>query len=143
MDERVDTMLDEALMKHLEELNKATPGSEDARRIVDDFVELQKLALDKQKAVMDSEKQDADRDLAREKAEAEVEAKEEERKMLRKQNIIQAAIQGGGVALTAIGTFLGIAYTNKHVGEVLKFEQDGYISSTVGKSLLGSIFRRK
>ena len=143
MDERVEAMLDEALMKHLEELNKATPGSEDARRIVDDFTELHKLALEKQRAVMEAEKQEADKTLAREKAEAEVAAKEEERKIARKQNIIQAVIQGGGVVLTAAGTFLGIAYTNKHVGEVLKFEQTGNIGSTVGRSLFGSIFRKK
>ena len=132
--EEIDLMLNEALQKQLEELNKAQPGSEDAQKIVDDFVQLQRLAIEKQKA---------DLDLAREKAEAEVAAKEEDRKIAKKQNIIQAVIQGAGVMLTAAGTFLGIAYTNKHVGEVLKFEQSGYVGSTVGKSLLGSIFRKK
>lgn len=142
MDE-IDNMLNEELERQLEELGKAQPGSEDARRIVDDFVALQKLSLEKQKMAIDAEKQDADRELTREKAEAEIKAKEEERKAVKKQNIVQAVIQGVGVAATAIGTFLGIAYTNKQISEVLKFEENGYISSTVGKSLLGSVFRKK
>ena len=141
--EEIDLMLNEALQKQLEELNKAQPGSEDAQKIVDDFVQLQRLALEKQKMEIEAEKQKADLDLAREKAEAEVAAKEEDHKIAKKQGILQAVIQGAGIMLTAAGTFLGIAYTNKHVGEVLKFEQSGYVGSTVGKSLLGSIFRKK
>lgn len=143
MEERVDKMLNEELMRQLEELSKADPGSDDARRIIDDFVELQKMAIEKQKMCMDADAKNADRELSREKAKAEEAAKAEERKNAKKQNIIQAAIQGVGVAVTAAGTFLTIAYTNKHVGEVLKFEKTGNIGSTVGKSLLGSIFRKK
>ena len=121
MEERVDKMLNEELMRQLEELSKANPGSDDARRIIDDFVELQKMAIEKQKMCMDADAKKADRELSREKAKAEEAAKAEERKNAKKQNIIQAAIQG----------------------EVLKFEKTGNIGSTVGKSLFGSIFRKK
>lgn len=142
MDE-IDIMLNEELKRQLDELGKAQPGSDDARRLIDDFVELQKQALEKQKMMMDAEKQDADRNLAREKAEAEIKAKEEERKIAKKQSIVQAVIQGVGVGATAIATFLGLAYTNKHVGEVLTFEKTGNIGSTVGRGLFGSMFRKK
>ena len=142
MDE-IDIMLNEELKRQLNELGKAQPGSDDARRLIDDFVELQKQALEKQKMMMDAEKQDADRNLAREKAEAEIKAKEEDRKLAKKQGIVQAVIQGVGVGATTIATFLGLAYTNKHVGEVLMFEKTGNIGSTVGRGLFGSMFRKK
>lgn len=143
MDERIDNLLNEELARQLEALQDCDPGSEEARKIVDDFVQLQKQALEKQKLIDDANNKEADRQQAQAKAEKDEAAKLEERKAEKRQTIIQAAIQGVGVAITGIGTFLTIAYTNKHFGEVMEFEKTGTISSSVGRGLLGTLFKRK
>ena len=122
MDERIDNLLNEELARQLEALQDCDPGSEEARKIVDDFVQLQKQALEKQKLIDDANNKEADRQQAQAKAEKDEAAKLEERKAEKRQTI---------------------AYTNKHFGEVMEFEKTGTISSSVGRGLLGTLFKRK
>lgn len=139
----LDRLLNEEMVRQLEELAKTNAGSEVAKDIVDDFVSLNKAALERQKLMIEADKNKADNDLEQEKLRAETEAREEKAKSEKKLQIIQSVIQGAGIVTTIAVSMMGNMFTSRWLREILHFEEHGTIASLGGRSIIGSIGRKK
>jgi hypothetical protein len=134
MDEKNLELIEEERIRLLEEYSKMTPGCEDAKDLLDDLDRLTKIAADQEKIIVEQEKNENDR-----------KAKKWDR-------IKDIALSiGGGFVKLAVGiggpvlvTIIGNKFLGIKVDDILKFEESGgYVSSTMGKALIGSIVRRK
>lgn len=134
----------------LEELGKCAYGSEDSKVLLQDLKDLSVVANEAEKAKTEAEKvkteaeaEAADRALAYEKSKQESEDKAKERRM----NLITAWIDAGAKIIIAGTTVVVCALNNESVRtalkEVLNYESGGeYITSMIGKSVIGGLFRK-
>lgn len=153
-------LLEEELKRQLEELKTFPVGSEGSKAILDDMLDLSKVASEWKKLEIEADKAKAELELAvrkhederaleaqkaeREQAkfEAEWKAKENEHREASKQRWTAAILQGVGFGVSIGLAAMSRRETRELLGTVLKFEESGnYVSSAAGKSLLGSIFR--
>ncbi len=135
----------------LEELSKCAYGSEDSKVLLQDLKDLSAIATEAEKAKIEAEKvkteaeaEAADRALAYEKSKQESEDKAKERRM----NLIQAVIDAGAKIVIAGTTVVVCALNNESIREALKevlnYESSGeYITSVIGRSVIGGLFKRK
>lgn len=135
----------------LEELGKCAYGSEDSKVLLQDLKDLSAIATEAEKAKIEAEKvkteaeaKAADRALAYEKSKQESEDKAKERRTSR----ITAWIDAGSKVIIAGTTVVVCVLNNESVRtalkEVLDYESGGeYITSMIGKSVIGGIFKRK
>lgn len=134
----------------LEELSRCAYGSEDSKVLLQDLKDLSAMANEAKKAKTEAEKvkteaeaKAADRALAYEKSKSESEDKAKERKV----SLITAWIDAGAKIVIAGTTVVVCVLNNESVREALKevlnYESSGeYITSMIGKSVIGSLFRR-
>ena len=139
------------LKRLLEELGKCTYGSEDSKVLLQDLKDLsvvaneaEKAKTEAKKAKTEAEAKAADRALAYEKSKQESEDKAKERRM----NLITALVDAGAKIVIAGTTVVICVLNNESVRtalkEVLDYESGGeYITSMIGKSVIGGLFRRK
>ena len=152
MDEQNLELIEQEQKRLLEEeLSKVAYGSEDSKRYLEDFKELSAMAnkanelrIEEIKIKSETEAKARSIELDYEKAKIESEDKAKERKT----NRITAWIDAGAKIIIA-GTTVAVCVLNnkfsgKALSEVLNYESAGeYISSMIGKSVVGGLFRRK
>ena len=152
MDEnsKTDELLEEQLNRHLEELGKNNVGCEEAKALIDDFVELNNMAVERKKL-----------EIEKKKVENEAEKIKADREMQKRNARIEHGIQIAGHILQVIGlgvTFKiavmnnqttretakeGIEATTKWLRGILRFEKTGSVASLGGKSVAANALRLK
>ena len=149
MDENLE-LIEAERKRLLEELSKTAYGSEDSKVLLTDLKDLSVVAneagkqkIEAERAKAEAEAKTADRALAYEKSKQESEDKAKERKT----NLICSWIDAGAKVIIAGTTIVVCALNNESVRtalkEVLNYESGGeYITSMIGKSVIGSLFRR-
>jgi len=140
---KIEKLLNEEMEKQLEQLAATSAGSETSKNIIDDFVQLHKVALERDKLRIEAEKVESDKELEQNKLTSENVYRDERNKTEKRIQIIQSVIQGVGVAATVVVTLMNNRWTSGWLRDVLKFEETGTIGSSVGRSLIGSIGRKK
>lgn len=146
-----EELLEEELKRQLNYLAQANVGSKEAAEIIDDIVALSKIHADQEKVKNEADKIQNDKDLeerkliqAENKADWEDYQRDLDRKEEKKARFWTNLLQGIGIGVTAAIAVLGHIFTNRQLREVLKFESTGeYVTSMAGKSLLGSLFRKR
>ena len=150
MDENLE-LIEAERKRLLEELGKCTYGSEDSKVLLQDLKDLSVVAneaerqkIEVEKAKAEAEAKSADRALAYEKSKQESEDKAQERKT----SLITAWIDAGAKIVIAGTTVVVCVLNNESVRtalkEVLNYESGGeYITSVVGRSVIGGLFKRK
>ena len=146
-----EELLEEEIKRHLNYLSTASVGSEASRQIIDDLVELSKIAAEQTKLSIESEKTQNDKELeaerlkqSEEKLALETTQKELDRDEEKKKRCWETVLQGVGIGTSIAIAVMGQIFTQKQLGTILKFEQTGeYVTSMAGKSLIGSLFRKK
>lgn len=140
---KIEELLNEEMAKQLEQLAATSAGSETSKNIIDDFVQLHKAALERDKLRIEAEKIEADKNLEQNKLTSENVFRDERNKSEKRIQIVQSIIQGVGVAATLVVTVMNNRWTSGWLRDVLTFEKTGNVSSSVGRSLIGSIGRKK
>lgn len=151
MDKTNNELLEAELKRQLNCLKDVEAGSQEAKAIVDDLLELSKIAAEQQKIELESTKLEGERKLnelklkqAEEQFALDQKAKELDRKEAKKKRVWDHILQGVGIGVPVLITVIGELAINRRLGQVLTFEQTGeYVASSAGKSLLNSAFRRK
>lgn len=144
-------LLEEEIQRQLNYLKSAPVGSEEAKAIIDDLVELSKISAEQTKLKLEAEKNQNEKDLNESKLKqaeeqhADEQAREEiSRKEEKKARVWDRVLQGVSIGVPIAVAVIGQVFTNKQLGVLLKFEQTGeYVTSSAGKSLIGSLFRKK
>lgn len=133
MNEQNLELIDQETKRLLEDdLSKVKYGSEDSEKYLQDLKELCTMANEAKKLQIEEEKI---------KADAEAKAKE------RRTNRITALIDAGAKILVGGAGIVVCVLSNKFTAdalkEVLNYESGGeYISSMIGKSVIGGLFRK-
>ena len=134
MDEisKVDELLNEAMEKQLEELGKSNVGCEESKAIIEDFVELQKAALERKKLRVEEKKV------------------ENERKNEKRKAFWLGLLQIGGIAVQGVGIFMTyksdlrmLRAKTAWLKGTLRYEKTGSISSLGGKTIASDTLRLK
>ena len=139
---KIEKLLNEEMEKQLEQLAATSAGSETSKNIIDDFVQLHKVALERDKLRIEAEKVESDKELEQNKLTSENVYRDERNKTEKRIQIIQCIVQGVGVAATVVVTLMNNRWTSGWLRDVLKFEETGTIGSSVGRSLIGSTGRK-
>lgn len=144
MDEQNLDLIERERRRLLEEdLSKTDYGSEDSKRYLEDLKELSAMANEAKKLEIEEMKAKSDAELKAKALEQEAEDKAKERKTNRIMSWIDA-----GAKIVVAGTAVVVCVLNNRfsggaLGEVLKYESGGeYISSMIGKSVIGGLFRK-
>ena len=151
MDEQNLELIEQEAKRLLEEdLSKCAYGSEDSKAYLQDLKELsamaneaKKLEIEAMKVKAEAEAKEKALQLEHEKSLQESDDKAKERK----NNWITALIDAGAKIVVAGAGIAVCVLSNKFTGnalnEVLKYESGGeYISSMIGKSVIGGLFRK-
>ena len=150
MEENLE-LIEKERKRLLEELGKCAYGSEDSKVLLQDLKDLSAMANEAKKVETEAERvkteaeaKAADRALAYEKSKQESDDKAKERKT----NRITAWIDAGAKIVIAGTTVVVCVLNNESVREALKevlnYESSGeYITSVIGRSVIGNLFRRK
>lgn len=146
-----EELLEEELKRQLQYLSEVPVGTNESKAIIDDLVELSKINAEQTKLKLEAEKIRNEKELEEmksarddeklrfEEAQREDELIEESKKR-RGDHLWQAIGIGASIAVAVIGN----VFMGKQLGTVLKFEQTGeYVSSSAGRALIGTIFRKK
>ena len=146
-----EELLEEEIKRHLNYLSTAKVGSEESKQIIDDLTELSKIAAEQTKLSIESKKIQNDKELeeerlkqADEKQAEDFANKELDRNEEKKKRRWETVLQGIGIGTSITIAVMGQIFTQRQLGTILRFEQSGeYITSIAGKSLIGSLFRKK
>lgn len=172
-DKSIKEYLEEERKRLLRKLGEVPVGSNEAKAIINDLMDLSTVANNQQKLEIDEEKLKFDHDLAIEKHKDDVSTeklkiesneemeklkiqsdhekqamelanKEQDRKEAKKQRRWQTALQFVGFGVTIGLSVFDIFAKRKDLGTLLHFEETGnYIASSGGKFWLPTIFRKK
>lgn len=144
MDEQNLELIDREVKRLLDDdLSKTDYGSEDSKRYLEDLKDLSAMANRAHELRIEEMKVKSEAELKSKAMEQEAEEKAKERKT----NRITAWIDAGAKIVVA-GTAVVVCVLNNRfsggaLGEVLKYESGGeYISSMIGKSVIGGLFRK-
>lgn len=144
MDEQNLELIDREVKRLLDDdLSKTDYGSEDSKRYLEDLKDLSAMANRAHELRIEEMKVKSEAELKSKAMEQEAEEKAKERKT----NRIMAWIDAGAKIVVA-GTAVVVCILNNRfsggaLGEVLKYESGGeYISSMIGKSVIGGLFRK-
>ena len=146
-----EELLEEEIKRHLNYLSTAKVGSEESKQIIDDLTELSKIAAEQTKLSIESKKIQNEKELeeerlkqADEKQAEDFANKELDRNEEKKKRCWETVLQGIGIGTSITIAVISQIFTQKQLGTILKFEQTGeYVTSIAGKSLIGSLFRKK
>lgn len=151
MDEQNLELIEQERKRLLEDdLSKCAYGSEDSKTHLQDLKDLsamaneaKKLEIEEMKVKAEAEAKEKALQLEYEKSLRESDDKAKERK----NNWITALIDAGAKIVVAGAGIAVCVLSNKFTGnalnEVLKYESGGeYISSMIGKSVIGGLFRK-
>ena len=144
MDEQNLELINQEVRRLLDDdLSLSDYGSEDSKRYLEDLKELSAMANEAEKLKIEEMKAKSDAELKSKALEQEAEDKAKERKTSRILGWIDA-----GAKIVVAGTAVVVCVLNNRfsegaLGEVLKYESGGeYISSMIGKSVIGGLFRK-
>ena len=144
MDEQNLELINQEVRRLLDDdLSLSDYGSEDSKRYLEDLKELSAMANEAEKLKIEEMKAKSDAELKSKALEQEAEDKAKERKTSRILGWIDA-----GAKIVVAGTAVVVCILNNRfsegaLGEVLKYESGGeYISSMIGKSVIGGLFRK-
>lgn len=154
MEEREKTsreLLEEELVRQLNYLSSSQVGSEESKAIIDDCTQLSKMIAEQDKLKNEEEKIQNDKEVeesklkqAEEKQAEEWANKELDRKEEKKSRKWEHILQGIGIGTSVAIAVIGQVFASKQLGTLLRFESTGeYVTSFAGKSLIGSLFRKK
>ena len=144
MDEQNLELINQEVRRLLDDdLSLSDYGSEDSKRYLEDLKELSAMANEAEKLKIEEMKAKSDAELKSKALEQEAEDKAKERKTSR----IMAWIDAGAKIVVAGTAVVVCVLNNRFSGgaleEVLKYESGGeYISSMIGKSVIGGLFRK-
>ena len=151
MDEQNLKLIEQEQKRLLDdELSNVNYGSEDSKKYLEDLKDLSALAnkahelrIEEMKVKAEAEAKEKALQLEYEKSKLESEDKAKERKT----NWILGWIDAGSKVIVAgtavVVCFLNNKFTENALNEVLKYESGGeYISSLIGKSVIGQLFRK-
>ena len=144
MDEQNLKLINDEVRRLLDhDLSLSDYGSEDSKRYLEDLKELSAMANEAEKLKIEEMKVKSEAELKAKALEQEAEDKAKERKTNRILGWIDA-----GAKIVVAGTAIVVCVLNNRfsegaLGEVLKYESGGeYISSMIGKSVVGGLFRK-
>ena len=144
MEETKENLLNEELIRMYKTLSATPAGTPEAEKLIKDITMLESVAAEQRKLEIEAKEaedkaENEDRKLRNEQTHQNLELIEAQKK--RKTDVIMQSL---GVATTIVGTVIGQLFTKHLLGTVLRFEQTGeYVTSSAGKSLVGSLFRKK
>lgn len=144
MEETKENLLNEELIRMYKTLSATPAGTPEAEKLIKDITMLESVAAEQRKLEISAKEaedkaENEDRKLRNEQTHQNLELIEAQKK--RKTDVIMQSL---GVATTIVGTVIGQLFTKHLLGTVLRFEQTGeYVTSSAGKSLIGSLFRKK
>lgn len=144
MEETKENLLNEELIRMYKTLSATPAGTPEAEKLIKDIAVLENVAAEQRKLEIEAKEaedkaENEDRKLRNEQTHQNLELIEQKKQ--RKTDIIMQSL---GVATTIVGTVIGQLFTRHLLGTVLRFEQTGeYVTSSAGKSLIGSLFRKK
>ena len=125
----IETLLHDEIETEFNKLSQLTPGSEEHKATLDGLTKLVDRAIDLEKIESDCE----DKAAARESEQALEKQKMEEEK---KDRMVKNAIGVAGVVLPLIVTIWGTLTS-------LKFEEEGTITTQVGRTFIQRLFPKK
>lgn len=151
MDEQNLELIEQEAKRLLEDdLSKCAYGSEDSKLYLQDLKDLsamaneaKKLEIEEMKVKKEAEAKEKAMQLEYEKSLRESDDKAKERRNNWITALIDAgakiAVAGAGIAVCVLSN----RFTGNALNEVLKYESGGeYISSMIGKSVIGGLFRK-
>ena len=125
----IETLLHDEIETEFDKLSQLTPGSEEHKATLEGLTKLVDRAIDLEKIEVDCE----DRAAARESEQALEKQKMEEEK---KDRTVKNAIGVAGVVLPLIVTIWGTVTS-------LKFEEEGTITTQMGRGFIQRLFPKK
>ena len=125
----IETLLHDEIETEFDKLSQLTPGSEEHKATLEGLTKLVDRAIDLEKIEVDCE----DRAAARESEQALEKQKMEEEK---KDRMVKNAIGVAGVVLPLIVTIWGTVTS-------LKFEEEGTITTQMGRGFIQRLFPKK
>ena len=144
MEETKENLLNEELIRMYKTLSATPAGTPEAEKLVKDIAVLESVAAEQRKLEIEAKEaedkaENEDRKLRNEQTHQNLELIEQKKQ--RKTDAIMQSLNSGSVI---VGTVIGQLFTKHLLGTVLRFEQTGeYVTSSAGKSLIGSLFRKK
>ena len=144
MEETKENLLNEELIRMYKTLSATPAGTPEAEKLIKDITMLESVAAEQRKLEIEAKEaedkaENEDRKLRNEQTHQNLELIEQKKQ--RKTDIIMQSL---GIGATVVGTVIGQLITKHLLGTVLRFEQTGeYVTSSAGKSLIGSLFRKK
>lgn len=127
----MQTMVRQEVKDQLEELHKLQVGTNEYKTTVDGVTKLMDKAIEMEKIDIELEEREKTREM-------EYELKKEQMKNEKKDRRVGHILSGAGVIASIAGTASTVYIALKS----LKFEETGSITSFVGKSFLGKVFRK-
>lgn len=143
MEETKENLLNGELIRMYKTLSATPAGTPEAEKLIKDIAVLENVAAEQRKLEIEAKEaedkaENEDRKLMDERTHKNLELIEQQKQ--RKTDIIMQSL---GIGATVVGTVIGQLFTKHLLGTVLRFEQTGeYVTSSAGKSLIGSLFRR-
>ena len=140
MEETKENLLNEELIRMYKTLSATPAGTPEAEKLIKNIAVLENVAAEQRKLEIEAKEAEdkADRKIRNEQTHQNLELIEQQKQ--RKTDIIMQSL---GIGATVVGTMIGQLFTKHLLGTVLRFEQTGeYVTSSAGKSLIGSLFRR-
>lgn len=144
MEETKENLLNEELIRMYKTLSATPAGTPEAEKLIKDIAVLENVAAEQRKLEIEAKEaedkaENEDRKLRNEQTHQNLELIEAQKK--RKTDFIMQSL---GIGATLAGAVIGQLFTKHLLGTVLRFEQTGeYVTSSAGKSLIGSLFRKK
>lgn len=114
----IDTLLRDEIQEEFEDLRSAKPGSEEYKTTVDGLTKLM------------------DRAIEIEKIDADVQAKAETREDEKKDRLIKNCLTAAGIIIPSLITIWGTVKS-------LKFEQEGTVTTIMGRGFINKLLPKK